>query len=382
MEVGETLTVGAKLTLATSHLDTFAPLAHGSTPAMLTSMSREPRRIPSLDGWRAIAVIMVVVHHAGAVASRSGVEFESSPFWNLGVGVDVFFAISGLLITTRILDEWERTGTFNLRTFYIRRAFRILPPANCVLLVTVLLGLSGPAWSIISCLTFWSNWLPASARSWTTGHFWSLSLEEQFYLVWPCVLLLAGRARAPRVLFWSIMTVCVWRSLILLVWQSPGIMFRTDLRADGLLWGCLAAFAFRSIRIPGLVFAVSIVAAAVVPSFYRYGAGLVILPAALAAAVTATAQRPGSIITSMLDWNPLAFIGRMSYSIYLWQQIFLTPVWESPRAHLAWPMYQRIAVLLLVACASYYFIEKPCIELGKRLLARHRDRRAFVAASV
>jgi peptidoglycan/LPS O-acetylase OafA/YrhL len=340
-------------------------------------MAREPSRIPSLDGWRAIAVMMVVAHHAGAVASRSGGEFEASPFWYLGVGVDVFFAISGFLITARILNEWEATGAVNLTNFYLRRAFRILPPANCVLLITVLLGVSGSAWNAISCLTFWRNYLPPGTGSWTTGHFWSLSLEEQFYLIWPCVLLLAGRARAPRVLFWSIMAVCAWRSLILLLWQSPAMMFRTDLRVDGLLWGCLAAFAFRRIRVPGWALAASIAAAAIISSNYRYGAGLVILPAAIAASVLATAQRPGSMIASALDWSPIAWIGRMSYSIYLWQQIFLTPAWQNPRANIDWPIPLRIAALFLIACASYYLIEKPCIQLGKRLIARRMRRSVF-----
>jgi peptidoglycan/LPS O-acetylase OafA/YrhL len=72
----------------------------------------------------------------------------------------------------------------------------------------------------------------------------------------------------------------------------------------------------------------------------------------------------------------------MSYSIYLWQQIFLTPVWENPHARLDWPISLRIAVLLLVACASYYFIEKPCIQLGKRLIVRRRSYCVLSAASV
>ena len=168
---------------------------------------------------------------------------------------------------------------------------------------------------------------------------------------------------------------------MVLFWPSPAMMFRTDLRADGLLWGCLAAFAFRRFRIPGFLLAISIVSAVVISSGYRYGAGLVLLPVALAAAVTATAQRPGSIIASVLDWSPLAWIGRMSYSIYLWQQLFLTPAWMTPRAGIDWPISIRIAVLLLVACVSYHFIEKPCIQLGKRLIVRRRRRCAFAAAS-
>ena len=318
--------------------------------------------------------MMVVAHHAGAVASRSRAEFESSAFWGFGVGVDVFFAISGLLITSRMLSEWERRGGVSLSAFYMRRAFRILPPASCLLLVTALLGLAGSAWSLTSCLTFWRNYLPVGSGSWPTGHFWSLSLEEQFYLIWPFVFIRAGRARAPGLLFWSILSLCVWRSLVLLVWQAPAMMFRTDMRADGLLWGCLAAFALRHSRVHGLVFAVSIVAATVISIDYRYGAGLVILPAALAASVLATAQRPGWILSAVLDANPLAWIGRMSYSIYLCQQIFLTPMWETPRANINWPIPVRLAVLLLTACASYYLIERPSIQLGKRMIAWNRSR--------
>ncbi len=326
-----------------------------------------PSRISSLDGWRAIAVAMVIVNHAGAVASRSASEFEASPWWNFGAGVDVFFAISGFLITLRILEEWESAGAVDLSSFYIRRAFRILPPALCVLLAAALLGLSGTTWNIISALTFWRNYLPAGVSAWPTAHFWSLSLEEQFYLVWPCILALAGRNRAPRILFWSIMAVWLWRPLATLQWPSPAMMLRTDLRADGLLWGCLAAFAYRRIRIPGWLLAASLLVVTLTLSRYRW---TVILPLALAAIVTATAQRPGSILSSALDWKPLAWIGRMSYSIYLWQQLFLTPSWVSPRMNISWPISVRIAVILMVACISYYFIEKPCIRFGKRRTVR------------
>ena len=344
-------------------------------------MARTADRLPSLDGWRAIAVGLVVAYHARAVVFRSGPEFESSAWWSLSVGVDIFFAISGLLITSRMLDEWDSTGAVDLGSFFIRRAFRVLPPANCVLLVTLLLGLFGSPWDAFSCLTFWRNYLPAGLGAGATRHFWSLSLEEQFYLVWPCALLLTGRTRAPRVLFWSILAVSVWRSLVLLEWQTPGIMFRTDLRADGLLWGCLAAFGFRRFRIPGWLLAISVAVAAVVASQYRYGAGWVLLPAALAAAVTSTAQHPGWGVTAVLDWKPLAWVGRMSYSIYLWQQMFLIPSWDGGRLFAGWPVLLRVAVLLLTAIASYYLLEKPFIRMGQRIARERRARQQWKAVT-
>jgi peptidoglycan/LPS O-acetylase OafA/YrhL len=161
----------------------------------------------------------------------------------------------------------------------------------------------------------------------------------------------------------------VWRSAAVLLWHAPGMMFRTDLRVDGLLWGCLAAFALRRIRIPGWVFALSVPAAVAIGGWYRYGGGLIFLPAALAAAVTVTAQRPGWAVSAALDWKPLAWIGRMSYSIYLWQQIFLTPAWTHPRLPIDWPIPIRLAAVMLAATASYYFVEKPCIQMGRRLAA-------------
>ena len=334
-------------------------------------MAADSNRIPSLDGWRAIAVTLVVVYHAAAAYAASWNEFEGSFAWTFSVGVDVFFAISGLLITLRLLEEWKQTGAVNLRGFYIRRAFRILPPATCVLVVTTLLHAHGSRMDFISCFTFWRNYLPPAAGAWSTSHFWSLSLEEQFYLIWPGILVLAGYSRAPRLLFWAILSVCMWRSVALRIWQTPGIMFHTDLRVDGLLWGCLMAFAFHQFRVPRWLFALSVMAAVVITGWYRYGGGLIVLPAALAVAVVGTSQHHNWTVSRMLDWKPLSWIGRISYSIYLWQQIFLVPDWN-PRFSLHWPILARIAAILVASSASYYLLETPCIRLGKRLAARER----------
>src|ERR1700722_18709415 len=152
--------------------------------------------LPSLDGWRAVAITAVILCHAfGQESSNSKIN---SLILNLGQqGVSLFFAISGYLITTLLVDEQQRAG-ISLRGFYIRRAFRILPPAYIYLAVLGAMGISEiihvTPGEILSAALVYSNYWPL--HSWFTFHFWSLSIEEHFYLLWPSLLALSGLARA------------------------------------------------------------------------------------------------------------------------------------------------------------------------------------------
>jgi peptidoglycan/LPS O-acetylase OafA/YrhL len=331
-------------------------------------MGSDSKRIPTLDGWRAVAIAAVVVHH---IATKSAVlTGQREPFLmsRFAMGVDIFFAISGLLITKLLLDHWKESGSIGLREFYVRRAFRILPPALCYLGMLTYLGLFSSVLDAVSCLTFWRNYLPFHLTEVYADHFWSLSLEEQFYLIWPVTLALAGRNRAPKVLFWIIMAFNVWRA-VATMFLSPGPNFalRTDVRGDGLLWGCMAAFAYEQFprfRIPPSAFAGSIAAA---PVLFSSFAGASLFPVLVAVAVLATVQHPRWPVSSVLEWPPLIWIGKRSYSIYLWQQLFITygdlklPFWAS--------MVVRLIGLLICAEISYVLIEKPLQRLGRRIAA-------------
>src|SRR5579863_595725 len=178
------------------------------------AVALKPHHLPTLDGWRAVAIAMVLFCHA-----RLPHGFLA-PFSMYGaLGVDLFFAISGFIITYRLLDEHRLTGTISLRAFYTRRAFRILPAALAFLACISVLGL---AWHVIpldksqiaASLFFFRNYYSSPvAQSWYTGHFWSLSVEEHFYLLWPGLLVWAGVRRIPWLAASLAIGVALWRGL-------------------------------------------------------------------------------------------------------------------------------------------------------------------------
>jgi peptidoglycan/LPS O-acetylase OafA/YrhL len=164
--------------------------------------------LPTLDGWRAIAILAVIACHAsGSYFYPWGSYPSDSGLWIASLlgdkGVEIFFAISGFLICTRLLQEHHDTGRIGLKSFYLRRAFRILPPYFLYLVILASIAAAGVVqvapiewWS---CGFFFRNYIPDLAppfSGWYTGHFWSLSIEEHFYLFWPLMLVLCGNARA------------------------------------------------------------------------------------------------------------------------------------------------------------------------------------------
>src|SRR5579859_504168 len=215
------------------------------------SRSAGENYIPTLDGWRAVAIAAVLVCHA--------LNPQVHPFAvQLGyAGVLLFFAISGFLITFRLRAEMVQTGGISFRGFYLRRAFRILPPALFYLATIAVLGLAGvipfSAGDILKSLFFVRNYAAlnfSNAGSWFSLHFWSLSVEEHFYLLWPGVLLLIGLKRARWVAPGLALATMAWRTWdekhqFLAHWShAPSLSHnfgRTDYLADVLLWGCALA---------------------------------------------------------------------------------------------------------------------------------------------
>jgi len=158
--------------------------------------------LPTLDGWRAFAVLAVIFSHGVLSASVSA----HLPHWAFRAingsgtkGVQLFFAISGFLITSRLIEEWNCFGRISLKRFYVRRVCRILPPAMTYLLVIAILGLANILliqWSCwLSAVCFFRNYMPPGIGVFD-DHYWSLSVEEQFYLIWPALLVLFGLYRA------------------------------------------------------------------------------------------------------------------------------------------------------------------------------------------
>jgi peptidoglycan/LPS O-acetylase OafA/YrhL len=317
--------------------------------------------IPTLDGWRAIAIGFVIVSHAfldrlPPVVGRAG------PF-----GVAIFFAISGYLITTRMIGQ-----TFS--EFYIRRAFRILPPALLFLGTMAVLRLQGPLPGMLGCLFFFANYVPQGSLGFGVAHFWSLSMEEQFYLLWPSAFML-GKGRAKQGLLVVIAITVAWRFIALRVFPIAGVFDsqRSDLRLDAFLVPCFLALWLLApenrTRLarwlsPGAT--VGLALASVVccfgPKDVRYG----LLALCLPLVVLSTVLHPEWAFSRLLETALPRWIGRISYSLYLWQQLFLLET--------RWPLALKVAALFLTAAASHYFLEKPLMRLGRSIAERRKQR--------
>jgi peptidoglycan/LPS O-acetylase OafA/YrhL len=205
--------------------------------------------IPTLDGWRALAVLGVLVYHGTTSLFYPGgpyPSYEALRVVQAGArGVDVFFALSGFLICSRLLQEQQETGRISLGAFYIRRVFRILPPFLLYLAVLAVLAAVGllavEGREFLSALLFTRNYIgPVREHGWYTGHFWSLAVEEHFYLLWPLLLVVCGSRRARPVVVLLALLVPAWHFLGDWLGLLPAghVAQRTDTRLDALLWGC------------------------------------------------------------------------------------------------------------------------------------------------
>ena len=316
------------------------------------------KRIPTLDGWRGIAILLVLIDHYQ-------LGFCDRLHWYSGQhGVQIFFVLSGFLITSQLISHENTT----LRSFYIRRAFRILPAALLYLgtLSILLLVLTGSAShaGILSSLLFYRNYVPQySPRLGSTNQFWSLSLEEQFYFFWPVVFLTLRKRRAAILAFILIGIIASYRFLF---WGFyPPFYAHTEIRADGLLVGCVLAIVLDNPKNRALAaqwLPLLFWPALVLFCFDNLAFKMLIpLHESMAIAVMIGATSQGKMaIARLLDWKPLTALGVGSYSVYLWQQLCLRPEWGW-----AWPV-----LLFLVPLISYACVEQPARRIGKRMSQR------------
>jgi peptidoglycan/LPS O-acetylase OafA/YrhL len=349
-------------------------------------MFEQSSRIPSLDGLRAISIVLVLVSHL-VYTERFPLPKGIDPVWldRLGpLGVRVFFVISGYLITSLLLKELETNKSINLGKFYFRRTLRIFPPYYFFILVMIMLNklnwveLSGR--DIIHAFTYTVNYYPE--RSWVIGHGWSLSVEEQFYLLWPALLLLSGKRRG----LWIALAFFLLAPFIRLgyYYLKPAFVeyelgFRFETTADAIAIGCLLAGIYKwlicqpffqrvaksrwFIFIPVIV----LIASEINPVRIRYLLfAIPIQNLGIAACIAWCITSYKGLIGKILNSRPVAFLGVISYSVYLWQQPILNPY--STLAINRFPL--NLVIVVVVSLASYFFVEQPSLMLRQWLKDR------------
>lgn len=312
------------------------------------------RRIPSLDGLRAISITLVLAGHF------TYSEYHGSEMAGFAqLGVRVFFVISGYLITMLLIREHAATETINLHNFYLRRAYRILPAAMAFTIPILILYRSEMHWyDAASAIFYFVDFRPATP--WIVGHLWSLSVEEQFYFLWPSVLKKWHRYRVPILVAIAIQvpffrTACYYFKVAL---GGDRMFFGV---ADCLAIGCLAAmFEGRIGRIKPWMAALMVVAVVAV-NYYPANTPLrtmfllfVLTPIShlsIAGILLHVVQTP----YRALNVAPMVWLGKISYSLYLWQQpFFYNPIRP--------PLYFYLLAFGF-ACLSYYLVERPLLKI-------------------
>ena len=366
------------------------PESHASSAILAdaATVAGPQRGIPSLDGLRAFSILFVIASHLILLPGAARLPEPFAAFGNFGVRV--FFVISGFLITSLLVREKDEAGSIDLRRFWYRRAMRIFPPYFVFLAAVALFMSSGvlPQADVRwwPALTYTSNYFHVGA--WFIAHSWSLSVEEQFYLCWPLVIAFASRRTALRVALTVIALAPFIRVGIFVATRDYDAAQNWDF--DFIAAGCALALAAPTLARSELWIALNraprLVAACLAVVFLHLAfshshrwvfvveilAELTIEAVVIAAALAWCVQRPDTLVGRLLNAPPVRWIGLISYSLYLWQQVFfrpsgtLTPV-------------QAAAATLLVSMLSYYLIERPALRARGRLERWWTSRHSVVA---
>ena len=354
------------------------------------------RYIPAIDGLRAFAVFAVILYHMDLPYAQGGL-----------LGVTVFFVISGYLITGLLTAEWESSRTIDLPQFWLRRIRRLFPAIVTVIVVMaavftfaspLLLTKMRP--DIIPGLFWFENWwyivrdlsyFEAAGAPSPLTHFWSLAIEEQFYLVWPIILLVvyklgAGKKAVRR----TCLVLAAVSAMAMAVLYDPAgdpsrVYYGTDTRAFSLLIGAWLSFAWPGAQLTpegtrntpstsvhlldavGVAAFLAIVAMCVFISGYSdfmYYGGLVIC-SALSAVVIAVLAHPRSMFARIAACKPLVWIGKRSYGMYLWHFPIIELLEPRNATMLPWWIHLvELAIILVVSHLSYEFIETPIRKQG------------------
>lgn len=333
-------------------------------------------RNPAFDGIRTLAIFLVLAVHCYLPELPGGF-----------IGVDIFFVLSGYLITVLLLKEIGVTGQVDIWRFYVRRALRLTPPLLSLLVVYVVFApFVWPEMSWlehVGCATlaglYLSDYAYALAKQpFYLVHTWSLAVEEHYYLLWPVVLLFLQRlskATAICTLIGAILVASIWRPLNLLYFLDVvPVYFRFDAHYSGLAWGSLLAIADVRIgkRFSDSVACLSLLVIAVgaatwvieEPYYLIWGMPLTNMSAA---ALIVAMQNGNGAVYRLFSFRPMAYLGQISYAIYLWHYPFARYLREHVDPHLAFMIV--VAISVPIAMLSWHLIEMPLQKL------RHQYRR-------
>jgi peptidoglycan/LPS O-acetylase OafA/YrhL len=353
------------------------------------------RHVTSLDGLRALALLAVMAVHSGVPGTPLG--------W---VGVDLFFVLSGFLITSLLADEFARHGRISLTKFWGRRFLRLMP-AYWVYVGALTAAITLYQWGwvqkhggwtagdyIASLWLYFINYAPQGGiweHQWLSLHLWSLAVEEQFYFLWPIICVLAFRLGRPQSVAWVLVVMILMRR----IWMGDGDG-SLDPRGLGIMLGCAVALSLHDGRLPALrrwlglapfrisiLFAiVAIVATATYFRMHGYSEAtahrsvvpIIVVPFALLIAMLW--YGPTDWISRALSWKPLAYVGKISYGMYLYHMFCHYLTWDVITSGIEnWPRWPKFGLRLLVyfvttlgvATLSYQLLEKRFLRLKSYL---------------
>lgn len=353
---------------------------------------------PALDGIRALAILAVFFFHAEILAPGNLLFLFKGGF----LGVDIFFVLSGFLITSLLIKEWERDDAISLKKFYLRRCLRLMPAYWTHLLILFLFSYAlfprAEAQKVYEnnnlayAFFYLTNWFRVFNGSFAAGplnHAWSLAVEEQFYIFWPTILwfFLRRRARRSFILLMTISLVILSALQRASLWQIEASVDRLyngfDTRIDCLLIGCVVGLmvswnmvpknvhALRVIKYLSLI-SLALIEYIVLSTTYNtpflYLGGFTLFAVAVGILLMQMMTNPPASALALLEFPPLVWIGRVSYALYLWHCAALIFI-----STFSWSLYPKLAAATMLAFAltalSYYIIEKPFLRFKEKLSA-------------